>query len=159
MRPQSSISRSRTRLRYDSTALRFRLIGDDDDIELVETASQARRLSLLNIGRQVTRRDEIDARLVLDSRMRIDQLGVRERRHRVTIARANPARCRVIVIARSSSHPKPSSPIAPRMLTFRTPKDTRLFAIVPAAPGVTSVRTTARRGIPVSREGSVRSGS
>jgi hypothetical protein len=39
------------------------------------------------------------------------------------------------------------------------PSAARLLATVPPAPGVTSVRTTPMRGMPVSREGSLAAGS
>src|SRR5687768_17534034 len=49
--------------------------------------------------------------------------------------------------------------MTPSTVTEPAPKATRLFAIVPPAPGVNSVLTTPTLGIPVSRDGSDVAGS
>ena len=119
-----------------------------------DRAVEHRISTLLGQGRVI---DEIDARQVLFAGLAIDELGVGERLDSGASTsrfgarfRAPPERLAQFVPEAIVARRLP----APRHV--RAPSAARLFAMVPPAPGVTSVRDYRRsRGMPVSREGSL----
>jgi hypothetical protein len=134
------------------------LVGNQDHVERFDGHLEIVEDLAFHFGGQRRGVDEIETGLVFDTGARVDHLGVGERLHGRLCARTAPTKCR----GRPALRKLQAEAILADRAQHRhapAPSAARLLATVPPAPGVTSVRTTPMRGMPVSRDGSAAAGS